>query len=71
MIVLEALEPCIIRGYAQYNKGERAFFSEEEALKLLDEFPNGWRECRREDAKPKAPTAPPVHKMVKAPERKK
>lgn len=71
MIVLEATGPCIIRGYAQYNKGERAFFSEEEALKLLDEFPHGWRECHREDAKPKALDAPPVNKMVKHAERKK
>ncbi len=71
MIVLEAQAPCIIRGYAQYNKGDRAFFSEEEALQLLDEFPGGWRECHREDAQPKAPAAPPVNKMVKTPERKK
>lgn len=71
MITLEATGSLIIRGYAQYNKGDRASFTEEEALKLLDEFPDGWRECHREDAKPKALDTPPVHKMVKAPERKK
>lgn len=71
MVTLEAQESCILRGYGLYNKGDRAFFHEEEALKLLDEFPNGWRECRREDAKVKALDAPPVNKMVKAPERKK
>ena len=71
MVTLEATGSLIIRGYAQYNKGDRASFSEEEALKLLDEYPEGWRECHREDVKPKALTAPPVNKMVKTPERKK
>lgn len=71
MITLEATGSLIIRGYAQYNKGDRASFTEEEALKLLDEFPDGWRECHREDAKPKALDTPPVNKMVKSPERKK
>lgn len=71
MVLLEALESSIIRGYSQFNKGDRAFFSEEKALELLDEFPQGWRECHREDAKPKALEAPPVNKMVKHAERKK
>ena len=71
MITLEATGSLIIRGYAQYNKGDRASFTEEEALRLLDEFPDGWRECHREDAKPKALEAPPVNKMVKHAERKK
>ncbi len=71
MVLLEALESSIIRGYSQFNKGDRAFFSEEKALELLEDFPHGWRECHREDAKLKAPTAPPSNKMVKTPERKK
>jgi hypothetical protein len=71
MVTLEATERCIIKGYAQYNPGDRAVFSDEEALNLLEQFPNGWRECHREDAKLKAPSAPPTHKMVKTPERKK
>ena len=71
MVLLEATESMIVRGYAQYNKGDRASFSDEEALRLLDEYPEGWRECHREDAKPKAPSGPPVNKMVKQPERKK
>lgn len=71
MVTLEAQAPCIITGYGLYNKGERATFSDEEAVRLLDEFPDGWRECRREDAKVKALDAPPTNKMVKAPERKK
>lgn len=71
MVQLEALEPCILRGYGRYNAGERACFSEEQALSLLEEFPQGWRECHREDAKPKALDAPPSNKMVKAAERKK
>jgi hypothetical protein len=71
MVTLEATERCIIKGYAQYSPGDRAIFSDEEALSLLEQFPNGWRECHREDAKPKAPSVPPTHKMVKAPERKK
>lgn len=71
MVTLEATGSLIIRGYAQYNKGDRAFFSEEEALQLLEQFPDGWRECHREDAKPKALDAPPVNKMVKQAERKK
>lgn len=71
MVTLEAQSTCIIRGYGQYNKGDRATFTEEEALKLLDEFPDGWQECRREDAEIKAPSKPPQNKMVKQPERKK
>jgi hypothetical protein len=71
MVVLEATAPCIIRGYGQYNRGERAVFSDEEAVRLLDEFPDGWRECHHEDAKIKALTAPQQNKMQKAPERKK
>ena len=71
MVTLEAKEKCIIRGYAQYNKGDRASFTEEEALKLLEEYPDGWQECRREDAEIKAQSAPPKSKMVKQPERKK
>lgn len=71
MVTLEAKEPCIIRGYGQYNKGDRACFSEEQALSLMDEFPGGWRECHQEDAVKKALAAPPSNKMVKAPERKK
>lgn len=72
MVVLEAQEPSILRGYGYYNKGDRAVFSDEEAVRLLDEFPDGWRECRREDAKMvKAPEAPPVNKMVHKAERKK
>jgi hypothetical protein len=71
MVVLEATGPCIIRGFGQYNRGERATFSDEEAVRLLDEFPDGWRECRHEDAKVKALDAPTHSKMQKAPERKK
>lgn len=71
MVTLEAKATCILRGYGQYNKGDRASFTEEEALKLLDEFPDGWQECRREDAEVKAQSAPPKHKQVKQPERKK
>lgn len=71
MVTLEATGSIIVRGYAQYNKGDRASFSEEEAISLLEQFPDGWRECHREDAKPKALEAPPVHKMVKHAERKK
>lgn len=71
MVILEAKSTCIIRGYGQYNQGDRATFTEEEALKLLDEFPDGWKECRREDAEAKAYSAPPVDKMVKRAERKK
>ena len=71
MVTLEAQMPCNIQGYGYYNKGERAAFSDEKALQLLEEFPDGWRECRREDAKVKALDAPPTNKMVKAPERKK
>lgn len=71
MVTLEATGSLIVRGYAQYNKGDRASFSEEEALSLLEQFPDGWRECHREDAKPKALDAPPVNKMVKQAERKK
>ena len=71
MVTLEATERCILRGYAQYNPGDRVAFSDEEAIRILDEFPDGWRECRREDAKAKALDAPSTSKMVKAPERKK
>lgn len=70
MVILEAQAPCIIRGYGRYNTGERAAFSDEEAVQLLDEFPDGWLECRREDAVSKALSAP-SNKMLKAPERKK
>ncbi len=71
MVILEVQEPCILSGYGAYNKGERVSFSEEDAIRLLDQFPDGWRECRREDAKVAALDAPPKNKMVKAPERKK
>jgi len=71
MVTLEATGSLIVRGYAQYNKGDKASFSEEEALSLLEQFLDGWRECHREDAKPKALEAPPVNKMVKHAERKK
>jgi hypothetical protein len=71
MVILEAQYSCIVRGYAQYNKGDRAVFSEEKAVQLLDEFPDGWRECRQEDATVKAPTAPKFDKMKRAPEYKK
>ncbi len=71
MVTLEATQRCILRGYAQYNPGDRIAVSDEEAIRLLDEFPDGWRECRREDAITKAPNSPSAHKMVKQPEKKK
>lgn len=72
MVEMIALEPCIIRGGGYFNKGDRAVFSDEQAVRLLDEFPDGWRESRREDAKVvKAPDAPPTNKMVHKAERKK
>jgi len=72
MVTLEATGSCIVRGYGQYNKGDKVCLSDEQALDLLDQFPDGWRECHREDAtQTKAPTAPPVNKMVKTAERKK
>lgn len=71
MVTLEAIEPCIIQGFAQYNAGERATFTEEQALSLLEEFPNGWREYHREDAAIKAPSVPPKDKMIKRAEQKK
>lgn len=71
-IVLQATHGIIVRGYAQYNKGERAVFSVEQAASLLDEYPEGFVEVRQEDANlVKALTAPPVDKMRRAPERKK
>lgn len=70
MPVLEALEPTIIRGFGQYNRGERAVVSERDATALLNEYPNSWRRCQ-EDAITKAPTGPPRDKMTRLPERKK
>lgn len=70
MVELLARETCIVRGFAQYNKGDRAVFSEEEALSLLEQFPDSWAEVP-EDSRMKAPSKPSINKMVKAPERKK
>lgn len=71
MVTLEVMRSHLTRGYAQYNPGDKIAVSEEEALQLLEEFPDGWRECRREDAVTKALDAPPKNKQVKAPEHKK
>lgn len=71
MVALRARETCIVRGFAQYNKGDRAVFSEEEALSLLEQYPESWVEEVQEDSRMKAPSKPPTNKMVKAPERKK
>lgn len=70
MPVLEVLEPAIVRGFGQYNKGERVVVSDSEATTLLTEYPNSWRRCQ-EDAITKAPTGPPRDKMTRLPERKK
>lgn len=74
MVVLEAKERCIVRGYSQYNAGERVVVSEEDAIRLLTEFPDGWKEIPDEPKMPtshKALSAPVVDKMKRAPERKK
>lgn len=71
MVTLEAQRTHLFSGSAQYNKGDKIAVSEEEALKILEQFPDGWRECRREDAETKAPHEPPKNKQVKAPEHKK
>jgi hypothetical protein len=74
-VVLEAMERCIIRGYAQYNIGERVVFTDDEAIRLLEQFPDGWKEVKPEPVKmptsQKALTAPAIDKMKHAPERKK
>jgi hypothetical protein len=70
MPVLEALEHTILRGYGQYNKGERVVVSDRDAAALLTECPDSWRRCQ-EDAITKAPTGPPRDKMTRLPERKK
>lgn len=71
MPLVEFTESVVVRGYGQYNPGDKATFSEGEVASLLSEFPSGWRACQREDAKRKALEAPPTNKMVKAPEHKK
>lgn len=69
-ITLQATETVILRGRGQYNKGDKAVFSIEDAATLIDQFPDAWREV--EDATlHKAPAAPPANKMVKQPGRKK
>lgn len=71
-VILQATEPFVLRGYGQLNKGEKALFSTEQALALMAEFPEGFIEIRQEDAVfKKAPVAPTVDKMQKAPERRK
>jgi hypothetical protein len=72
MVILESIGTNIVTGYAQYNHGEKAAFSEEEAAALLFQFPEGWRRCQREDAAVKKAYAFPVQdKMYRKPERKK
>ena len=67
-VILEATEPFVLRGYGQLNRGERAVFTTEQALALLAEFPEGFKEVQ--DAVLKAPSAPTVDKMQRT-ERKK
>lgn len=72
MVILESIGTNIVTGYAQYNHGEKAAFSEEEAAALMDQFPEGWRRCQREDATvKKAIEYAPHDKMLRRPERKK
>jgi len=70
LVTLEVMEPIILRGYAQYNRGERVALPLERATELIVEYPECFKEVRQDD-ETKALDAPPTHKMLKGPKHKK